>query len=978
MAEYVDFHYMPLEGKITGKQVLKQTEDAINDLGQHVYEIDIDNELVQEAIDKSEQAINTAESALSAVTVGRSVWFNNVAEMVNSDTETGVVAETKGYYLVNDGGGAVYIIRQKTGGDVVDGGSVIQLDDENMVAQLVTDGEVNVKQFGAMGNGVDDDSTAFQNTSTYAQTNGFTAFVALGTYNVTETITGTFNSFGEVTIVGGGTVDIVNLHDVVDDVTAIKEEVESSTTSAQASATSAATSATNAANSATSAGTTLSQLIAYLDTKETLTAPVVDPTLTISGAAADAKVTGDTFKNATIFNISSKIDVEQGFFSISNGEPSTSSNWCRSPYVDKEAFLNTTTIKMYLVAYTYGGAYVGRWDGTTFSTTYNASAYFRAINVNDWHKKYPNYLFKVIYTGDGTLTPSDVLSEIVVTNYPDQINDKISGLTIKNGVLQQKIEWENGSLSGGNPIVSSTGIRTVSYIDLRTCGYQNFIVTSDSSALNFYISQYDSNFTFLSSVSKYGKGSATATNSNTAYVKVYTYSDTSVLPRNQHIDHISTLFIGNGEANENAFKYTSYALEANDFVDYLEVKDPQVKSTNGLSVTKWVGDFTLNGTTTADVRIRATEEFVLTTSDATINAWNTGLTLENGATYEVETELISGSVQGDFPTISVYKTGTSSSVGSLQRRFNSCSRTFVADTSKYNIVIYCATGRTFSNAVIRLKVKKIKSKAQQGMYTVCLMNESRPDVYNIPEGACIVGEETIVYCYYNLNIFVKYNLRTYERQIIHYDDVPELADFHNNDMTYNPTTDKVYVATTNSTLVELNSSTLEVENVYELKDENGDTVNFSNIAYDRINNRYYCWVNQTLSPFVFNIYDASFNYVDSISANISQSLTYRQGLETDGEYLYFTSSNPYPRIFKIAFDGSYCYYDISGASATTYEVETIINDWNKRWYLFGNVRYPGASSSGGAILHLLKFDQVLTCDDIAFLFARYDKPINEY
>lgn len=293
MAEYVDFHYMPLEGKITGKQVLKQTEDAINDLGEKVYSLDIDSSLIDEAIETSEAAMNIAESALSAVTTGRSIWFNNVSDMIGSASEIGVVAETKGYYLVNDGGGAVYIIRQKAGGDVVDGGSIIQLADEDMVAQLVTDGEVNVKQFGAKGNGVDDDSTAFQNTSTYAQANGFTAFVALGTYNVTETITGTFNSFGEVTIVGGGTVDIVNLHDVVDDVTAIKEEVESDTTSAQASATSAATSATNAASSATSASTTLSQLIAYLDTKEEITAPIVDPTLTISGAAADAKVTGD-------------------------------------------------------------------------------------------------------------------------------------------------------------------------------------------------------------------------------------------------------------------------------------------------------------------------------------------------------------------------------------------------------------------------------------------------------------------------------------------------------------------------------------------------------------------------------------------------------------------------------------------------------------------------------------------------------------
>ena len=74
MSEYVDFHYMPLEGKITGKQVLKQTEDAINDLGEHVYELDIDERRIDEAVEKSEQAIETADAALSAVTTDRAVW----------------------------------------------------------------------------------------------------------------------------------------------------------------------------------------------------------------------------------------------------------------------------------------------------------------------------------------------------------------------------------------------------------------------------------------------------------------------------------------------------------------------------------------------------------------------------------------------------------------------------------------------------------------------------------------------------------------------------------------------------------------------------------------------------------------------------------------------------------------------------------------------------------------------------------------
>lgn len=294
MSEYVDFHYMPLDGKITGEQVLKQTEDAINDLGNKVYSLDIDQSEIDEAIEKSNEAINTANSALSAVTTGRSVWFNNVAEMVATDIEAGVTAETKGYHVANDGGNALYLIRQEKSGDVVDGGSLIALDNGNM-AELVTDGTVNVKQFGAIGNGTDDDTTVFQNTSAYAQAKGFVPFVGVATYKITSNVTGTFNSFGDVTITGGGTVDIINLQEVVSDVSDIRDEVVDETASAKAYSESAATSATNASNSASSAqetATALTDIYNEAISSGQIVAPAVDPNLTISGAAADARRVG--------------------------------------------------------------------------------------------------------------------------------------------------------------------------------------------------------------------------------------------------------------------------------------------------------------------------------------------------------------------------------------------------------------------------------------------------------------------------------------------------------------------------------------------------------------------------------------------------------------------------------------------------------------------------------------------------------------
>lgn len=141
MAQY-DFHYLPLEGKITGKQVLQQTQDAINDLGNRIVDIETDTEAITEAVEIAQDAKNTADNA--------------------------------------------------------------------------------------------------------------------------ETIA----------------------NDAMDVAQAERE-------SAQEAAQEANQAATNAANSASSASVTAQQLMEYLATKEEITAPAVDPTLTISGAAADAQVTGD-------------------------------------------------------------------------------------------------------------------------------------------------------------------------------------------------------------------------------------------------------------------------------------------------------------------------------------------------------------------------------------------------------------------------------------------------------------------------------------------------------------------------------------------------------------------------------------------------------------------------------------------------------------------------------------------------------------
>lgn len=94
-------------------------------------------------------------------------YYNSVDEMRASETAiVGRPCVTLGYYEPNDGGGGVYIIRSKKESDTDDGGSVIFLDNGN-VSELIIDGAINVKQFGAKGDGVNDDITHFINAIDY-------------------------------------------------------------------------------------------------------------------------------------------------------------------------------------------------------------------------------------------------------------------------------------------------------------------------------------------------------------------------------------------------------------------------------------------------------------------------------------------------------------------------------------------------------------------------------------------------------------------------------------------------------------------------------------------------------------------------------------------------------------------------------------------------------------------------------------------
>lgn len=112
--------------------------------------------------------------------------FDSIAEMKAADLKIGHIAETTGYYANNDAGAGKYRILDVE--DTADNGSVIALDNGLKAVLIVESGTVNVRQFGARGDGLINDTQAIQNCINFAKENTFSIYVPSGTYRVWQIV----------------------------------------------------------------------------------------------------------------------------------------------------------------------------------------------------------------------------------------------------------------------------------------------------------------------------------------------------------------------------------------------------------------------------------------------------------------------------------------------------------------------------------------------------------------------------------------------------------------------------------------------------------------------------------------------------------------------------------------------------------------------------------------------------------------------
>lgn len=189
--------------KVIGSQneVTQQMEYVLN----YFNNLDVQDE-INNKLDQMAESGELTDLIAGYLNLRGILAYNTVAEMKAADNLVdGSFAETYGFYAKGDMGGAKYKIRAVTNADTVDEMTLIALSDQSLVAELMLEDTMNVRQFGAKGDGTTDDTTKIQKTLDTVKT----VFVPDGTYMVNAETTVALNSHNHLILSENATIKAI-------------------------------------------------------------------------------------------------------------------------------------------------------------------------------------------------------------------------------------------------------------------------------------------------------------------------------------------------------------------------------------------------------------------------------------------------------------------------------------------------------------------------------------------------------------------------------------------------------------------------------------------------------------------------------------------------------------------------------------------------------------------------------------------------
>lgn len=130
--------------------------------------------------------------------------FDTVADLKNgTNLINGSYAKTLGFHELNDDGKSIYRIRTLTENDVINEMNIIAINNSSLVAELIENKKINVKQLGAYGDNTHDDTDILQ----FAINNYNEIYIPDGTYKISNEL----NIKSNIHLYGNGNSSIINM-----------------------------------------------------------------------------------------------------------------------------------------------------------------------------------------------------------------------------------------------------------------------------------------------------------------------------------------------------------------------------------------------------------------------------------------------------------------------------------------------------------------------------------------------------------------------------------------------------------------------------------------------------------------------------------------------------------------------------------------------------------------------------------------------